>query len=83
MCVGDLQFSEAVVGSARDVLRECIDSELDKLAKGYGLEVRNVVVPNIMPGRYGAEEAGRHNECQVCHARGAAERAEGEGRGGA
>lgn len=50
VCVGDLQFSQAVVGSAHDVLRECIDTELDKLAKGYGLEVRNVVVPNIVLG---------------------------------
>lgn len=47
VCVGDLNFSEAVVGSARDLLRECIDRELDKLASSYGLEVRNVVVPNV------------------------------------
>ena len=50
VCVGDLNFAEAVVGSARDVLRECIDRELDKLASSYGLEVRNVVVPNITLG---------------------------------
>lgn len=47
VCVGDLSFAEAVVGSARDVLRECIDREIDKLASSYGLEVRNVVVPNV------------------------------------
>jgi hypothetical protein len=47
VCVGDLNFAEAVVGSARDVLRECIDRELDKLATSYGFEVRNVVVPNV------------------------------------
>ena len=29
-------------------MRECIDRELDKLAKGYGLEVTNIVVPNIV-----------------------------------
>lgn len=50
VCVGDLNFSEAVVGSARDVLRECIDREVDKLASSYGLEVRNVVVPNVTLG---------------------------------
>lgn len=48
VCVGDLEFNDAVVGSARDKLRDCIDRELDKLAKGYGLEVRNVVVPDII-----------------------------------
>jgi hypothetical protein len=48
VCVGDLDFDKAAVGSARDVLRECIDKELDKLAVGYGLEVRNIVVPNIV-----------------------------------
>jgi hypothetical protein len=50
VCVGDLNFAEAVVGAARDVLRECIDRELDKLASSYGLEVRNVVVPNVSLG---------------------------------
>lgn len=48
VCVGDLNFDEAVIGSARDVLRECINQELDKLALGYGLEVNNIVVPNIV-----------------------------------
>lgn len=47
VCVGDLNFSQAVIGSARDVLRECINTELDKLAGGYGLEVNNIVVPQI------------------------------------
>lgn len=48
VCVGDLNFDEAVIGSARDVLRECINQELDNLAAGYGLEVNNIVVPNIV-----------------------------------
>lgn len=51
VCVGDLNFSQAVVGSARDVLRECIDGALDKLASGYVLEIRNVVVPEVMLGK--------------------------------
>lgn len=47
VCVGDLNFSDAVVGSARDVLRECVERELNTLAIGYGLTVKNVVVPNV------------------------------------
>lgn len=48
VCVGDLEFSKAVIGSARDVLRECIAKELNDLAAGYGLAVSNIVVPNVM-----------------------------------
>lgn len=47
VCVGDLEFSKAVIGSARDVLRECIGKELNDLAAGYGLTVANIVVPNV------------------------------------
>lgn len=50
VCVGDLNFSEAVVGSARDTLRTCIDTALSNLADGYGLDVKNVVVPNVALG---------------------------------
>lgn len=48
VCVGDRTFEEAAVGSARDVLRTCIDTELTKLVDPYGLDVKNVVVPNIV-----------------------------------
>lgn len=48
VCVGELNFEQAAVGAARDVLRDCIDKELDKPSIGYGLEVRNIVVPNIV-----------------------------------
>lgn len=49
VCVGDLDFAKAVVGSARDVLRECITTELTPLMAGYGLIVNptNLVVPNV------------------------------------
>lgn len=47
VCVGDLNFAQAVIGSARDVLRECITKELDGISAGYGLEVKNIVVPQI------------------------------------
>lgn len=47
VCVGDRPFSEAAVGAARDTLRQCIDEELSKLATPYGLNVQNIVVPNI------------------------------------
>ena len=51
VCVGDRSFEQAVVGSTRDDLRQCIDSELDELATNYGLEVRNVIVPEVDPGK--------------------------------
>lgn len=50
VCVGAVDFSNAVVGNSRDTLRQCIDSELDKLATGYVLEVRNIVVPEVVLG---------------------------------
>jgi SPFH domain / Band 7 family len=48
VCVGDLNFADAVIGSARDKLRECIDTEFNTLASGYGLTVNNIVVPNVI-----------------------------------
>ena len=51
VCVGDKTFTESVVGSARDVLRNCIDEEMSKLATNYGgLSIQNVIVPNIILG---------------------------------
>ena len=47
VCVGDKIFADAVVGSDRDALRSCIDAELAKLTKPYGLRVANVVVPGV------------------------------------
>jgi hypothetical protein len=47
VCVGDKVFADAVVGSDRDALRGCIDGELAKLTKPYGLRVANVVVPGV------------------------------------
>lgn len=48
VCVGERTFDDNVIGSARDVLRECIDTELSNLAQNYGLQISNVVVPNIV-----------------------------------
>jgi hypothetical protein len=47
-CIGDRTFDQNVIGSARDDLLQCIDKELSRLAEAYGLEVKNVVVPNII-----------------------------------
>ena len=47
VCVGDADFDKAIIGSARDDLKNCIEVELSKIASGYGLEVRNVVVPTV------------------------------------
>jgi hypothetical protein len=49
VCVGDRGFEEAVIGSARDELRKCIDDQVSPLAQGYGgLTVDNVTVPNVI-----------------------------------
>jgi regulator of protease activity HflC (stomatin/prohibitin superfamily) len=48
VCVGDKIFDEAVIGTARDELRSCIDTELDELAKTYGLNIDNVAVPDVI-----------------------------------
>jgi hypothetical protein len=47
-CVGDRTFNDNVIGSARDELRVCIDTELSELAASYGLDVKNVAVPNVI-----------------------------------
>lgn len=48
VCVGDRTFDASVIGSARDDLRACIDTELSKLAENFGLEVENVAVPEVL-----------------------------------
>jgi len=48
VCVGDRIFDDAVIGTARDDLRACIDTELDELAANYGLNVDNVAVPDVI-----------------------------------
>ena len=47
-CVGDRTFNNNVIGSARDDLRVCVDTELDRLASNLGLMVKNVAVPNVI-----------------------------------
>ena len=47
VCVGDRTFDDAVIGTARDALRACIDTELNKLAQNVGLVVENVAVPEV------------------------------------
>lgn len=47
VCVGERKFDDAIIGTARDALRSCIDDELSNLATNVGLEIQNVVVPNV------------------------------------
>ena len=47
-CVGDRTFSDNVIGSARDELRVCIDTELNRLSSELGLKVKNVAIPNVI-----------------------------------
>jgi hypothetical protein len=48
VCVGERIFDEAIIGNARDDLRACIDDELSQLAGNYGLQIENVVVPEVV-----------------------------------
>lgn len=48
VCVGDRNFDDNVVGTARDELRNCIDTEVSELAANFGLQIENVVVPNVI-----------------------------------
>jgi hypothetical protein len=48
VCVGERNFDDAVIGTARDELRACIDEELSGLADNYGLQIENVVVPEVI-----------------------------------
>ena len=48
VCVGDRNFDDNIIGTARDALRACIDDELSELAANYGLEIQNVVVPEVI-----------------------------------
>lgn len=48
VCVGERDFNESIIGNARDDLRNCIDEELSQLALNFGLDIQNVVVPNVI-----------------------------------
>ena len=47
VCVGDRNFDDAVIGTGRDVLRDCIDVELGNLSSDFGLAIDNVAVPEV------------------------------------
>lgn len=47
VCVGDRNFDDAVIGTGRDVLRDCIDIELGELSNDFGLAIDNVAVPEV------------------------------------
>lgn len=47
VCVGDRNFDDAVIGTGRDVLRDCIDQELGGLSDDFGLAIDNVAVPEV------------------------------------
>ncbi len=48
VCVGDRTFDDNIIGTARDELRACVDTELSDLAGNFGLEIDNVVVPEVI-----------------------------------
>ena len=48
VCVGERTFDDSIIGSARDALRGCISEEIQKLATNFGLDVQNIVVPEVI-----------------------------------
>jgi uncharacterized membrane protein YqiK len=48
VCVGERTFDESIIGQARDDLRACIDTELDDLVTQFGINVDNLVVPEVV-----------------------------------
>lgn len=48
VCVGERTFNDSIIGSARDVLRSCVDEELSATAANLGLQIENVVVPEVV-----------------------------------
>jgi hypothetical protein len=48
VCVGDRTFDDNIIGTSRDALRACIDDELNELAGQLGLEIKNLVVPEVV-----------------------------------
>ena len=48
VCVGDRTFDDNIIGTSRDELRTCIDTELSDLAGALGLRIENVVVPEVV-----------------------------------
>jgi regulator of protease activity HflC (stomatin/prohibitin superfamily) len=48
VCVGERNFDDSIIGTARDTLRTCIDEELSELAANFGLKIENVVVPQVV-----------------------------------
>ena len=48
VCIGERTFDDNVVGTARDVLRQCIDDELNARAANFGLRIENLVVPDVI-----------------------------------
>ncbi len=48
VCVGDRTFDDNIIGTARDELRACVDTELSDLASNFGLGIENVVVPEVI-----------------------------------
>jgi hypothetical protein len=49
VCVGDRTFDANIIGTSRDELRTCIDTELDEMANRLGgLRIENLVVPEVV-----------------------------------
>lgn len=48
VCVGDRTFDDNIIGTSRDALRACIDSEVNELVSALGLRVENLVVPEVI-----------------------------------
>ena len=48
VCVGDRTFDNNIIGTSRDALRACIDTEVNELVSELGLRVENLVIPDVI-----------------------------------
>ncbi len=48
VCVGDRTFDKNIIGTSRDALSNCIDTEVNELVAELGLRVENLVIPDVM-----------------------------------
>jgi Arc/MetJ family transcription regulator len=48
VCVGDRTFDNNIIGTSRDALRACIDTEVNELVAELGLRVENLVIPDVI-----------------------------------
>jgi hypothetical protein len=47
VCVGNRNFDDAIIGTARDETKQCIIDELNKLTNPLGFRIANIAIPDV------------------------------------